>query len=456
MGMDMEGLSRSKGIHLLMGRSMRDVAKLSWPMVLGMLFQTLYNVVDGMWVAGLGGDALAAVGLFFPMFMVLIAISSGLGIGGGSAVSRRVGRGDRGSASLVASQTVFMAVLFGGLVSSFFPFMGELMKVFGVEGKVLEMSVDYAEIMLLGSVPLMFFVVLGCILQGEGETKRAMYAMGASSLLNVILDPVFIYGLHMGVKGTAWATLVSLVVGSVIVFMWFAPGRSRFVSLGFKIIPWRWDTTFEILRVGIPSTLSQLLMALSVMLLNLIVVRVGGSLGLAVFTGSWRVVMVGSAVLTGIGMGVTAVVAASFGEGNRERLRDVYVHGVRLGMLVGLVLSLFMVVFSPFISKLFSYTSGSRMVYGGIVESLRVLPLFLPFAPMGMFTSSMFQGIGHGEKAFFVSVLRGVVMQLLLGYLLGVVFGFGLLGVWWGIAIGNAVASVVSFAWGMKVVASMP
>ncbi|RLF80559.1 MATE family efflux transporter, partial [Thermococci archaeon] len=268
----------TKGVQMLLGDPKRAVIKLSLPMMVGMLVQSLYNLVDGIWVAGLGSNALAAIGLFFPIFMGLIALASGLGVGASSAISRRIGAQNKKGADNVADHAVITGLFLGVLLSVFlFPVIETIFVDMGATQEIVELAVKYSRILILGASVIVFNNVANGILRGEGDTKRSMYAMVLGSGLNIILDPIFIYTLGLGVIGAAYATLLSMIITSGFLVFWLFFKRDTYVDITLKDFDSNREIFIDILRVGLPSALAQLAMSFAMFFINTIIIRVGSS-----------------------------------------------------------------------------------------------------------------------------------------------------------------------------------
>ena len=195
------------GVKILQGDPKKAIVKLSIPMIIAMSVQTIYSLVDTYWVSGLGADALAAMGFVFPFFFISMALSNGIGIGGGAAISRMIGAKDKTGADNVAVHTIIIMTLLSILFTiPFYIFAPQLFALAGA-GKTIGLSVAYARVIFLGSIVIFFSNVANAILRSEGDSKRAMQAMVVGGVLNIILDPIFIYTLKMGIAGAAWATL---------------------------------------------------------------------------------------------------------------------------------------------------------------------------------------------------------------------------------------------------------
>ncbi len=437
------------GVETLLGDPKKAIRKLSGPMVVAMLVQTLYNIVDGIWVAGLGSDDLAAVGLFFPVFMIVLSLATGMSVGGSSAISRKIGAKNKIQADSAAIHTLFMGILIAILITFLvYPFLQEIFVSTGAKETVVNLVVGYGKIIIAGTIVLIFNNIVGGILRGEGDTKRVMYAMGLGAVLNMILDPIFIYSFHLGIKGAAWATLVSIFTTSILLFFWLFVKKNTFVKFRFKSFKYNGAITKDILRVGVPSSLAQMSMAIAIFILNYMIVKVTGTDGVAVFTSAWRIIMIGLVPLLGIAIGVTAVTGAAFGAKNSKKLATGYFYGIKIGVVIEVVIVALILIFASQLAYLFSYSQETAHIAGNLTKTLRELVWFLPTVPLGMLTSSMFQGIGKGENSLAITILRTLIFQLLFAYLLGVTYNFGLSGVCWGVVTGNVTASLIGISWG--------
>ena len=319
----------TKGVKILLGDPKKAILKLSAPMMLAMLLQALYNIADGVWVAGLGADQLAAVGLFFPFFIVIVALGAGIGVGGSSAVSRRIGERNKKVAENTAAHTFVFAIAVALVISlAVLPFTGRLFRSLSGNGEVGRMAAEYARILFAGAAVLVFSHIAGAILRGEGAAKKAMVGLALGSCLNIGLDPLFIYGFKLGVVGAAWATLISIAISAALFSFWLFFQRKIFLRITFRNFKLNMGILREILSVGFPSSLAQLSMSAAMIVLNVVVIQAGGTDGVAVFTSGWRIVMLGTIPLIGMATGVVAVTGAAFGAKDKEKLRTAFLYAV--------------------------------------------------------------------------------------------------------------------------------
>lgn len=442
-------ISSTQGVKNLLGDPKKAIRKISGPMIIAMLVQTLYNIVDGIWVAGLGSDRLASVGLFFPVFMIIISLASGISVGGSAAISRKIGAKDKNLADTAAGHTLFMGILIAVIITiTVLPLLRKIFISLGAENSVVDLVTNYGKIIVGGTIILVFNNIASGILRGEGDTKRVMYAMGLGSILNIVLDPIFIYTFKLGINGAAWATVVSMSITSLLAFYWLFIKKNTFISFNFKSLKFNNKILKEILRVGIPASLAQLSMALAIFVLNAFIVKVGGTDGVAVFTSAWRIIMIGLVPLIGISIGVTAVTGAAFGAKNPKKLATGYFYGIKIGFFIEAIIISLIIIFASQLSYLFTYSKDTVHISASLIKTLRQLVWFLPMVPMGMLTSSMFQGIGKGENSLILTIMRTLIFQVAFSWLLGIKLAYGLSGICWGVVFGNITASIIAVLWG--------
>ena len=440
--------SKTRGVETLLGDPKKAILKLSIPMIIAMSVQVVYNLVDALWVSGLGPDALAAVGLFFPFFFILIAIATGVGVGAGAALSRRIGAKDKEGSDNVAIHSLLM--MMGTslvLVAVFIPLTRSMFSAIGATGDVLEMTVQYSHIMF-AAAPLLFFMNWAtAIMRGEGDVTRPMWAMTAGSVVNMILDPIFIYTLDMGVAGAAWATVVAIGFTVVPLAYWMFIKADTYVTIQRCCFSYSRDIVNDIMKVGLPATVMQLAMSISMLFLNLIIVNVGGTDGIAVFTTGWRLVMIGILPLIGIAMAVTSVSAAAYGAREYGKLTVAFHYAIRLGFIIEMFVAASVFLLAPQIAAMFSMGEGGERIQDDIEGFLRIIVIFFPLTAFGMFSSALFQGTGKGMYALAVTIVRTVILAVMFAYLLSIVLGIGLTGVWWGMVLGNTGGSIFAFVW---------
>lgn len=435
------------GVRTLMGDPRKAILKLGMPMMLAMSVQTVYNLVDTFWVSGLGADALAAIGFVFPFFMAMIALSTGLGLGGGSAISRKLGARDKGAADNVAVHSMFLMLVFTVLFTvPLFIFAKPIFLAAGA-GKTVGLSMDYGRIVFAGGILIFFINVASAILRSEGDAKRAMYAMILGAVLNIILDPLFIYTFGLGIKGAAWATVLSLAITAAMIAKWLFLDNDTYVSFNFRGFRPDMSIIREISRVGTPAAMQQLSMALTMVIMNLVIIAVNNTDGVAVYAVGWRVVMIAIAPLVGIGTAVMTVSGFVYGERSYKKLMPVLIYAVKVGIIIETGIAVLTFFLAPYIAAVFTQAESAAHITGDIATFLKIAFLFYPTTAMGLLSSSLFQGTGKGTSSLIATILRSLILTPLFAFLFSYYLEMGLTGVWWGLVFGNVLGSTLTFGW---------
>jgi putative MATE family efflux protein len=436
-----------EGISLLTGDPKKAIIRLSGPMIAAMLLMSTYNIVNAIWVAGLGSDALAAVGFVTPLFMILLGLSNGLGAGVASAISRRIGAEDKPGADNAAVHALLLVLILSAIFTiPLILLTGPIVTLFGA-GETAGLATEYGQVIFLGMIFLLFTNIAYAILRAEGDAKRAMYVMGASSVLNMVLDPLLIYTAGMGIAGAAWGMIISLVTVSFVLLYWFFVKRDTYVTISSRAFSWNKKTVLDILGVGLPASVEFFLMALLAIFINGLLVATAGTDAVAVYTAGWRVVFFAIIPMVAISTAVISVAGAAYGARKFGNIRTIHTFSITIGIAIALVTSAITYIFAPQIAVIFTYSPESAHLAPEIAAFLAVMCFFYPFIPPGIMSGSIFQATGRGMTSLVMTVLRNLVFIAAFAYLFGIVLGFGEHGIWWGIVFGDILGGVVSFVW---------
>ena len=436
------------GVKTLLGEPKQAIVKLAIPMMLAMTVQTIYNLVDAFWVSLLGADELAAVGFFFPFYMLSMAIGMGLGVGGGTAISRKIGAKDKAGADKVASHTMVILLIVTVFYTIFFiAFIGRIFEGMG-SGDITDEAVTYARIMFSGSFLFFFMNVGNNLLRSEGDAKRAMYAIVLGSGLNIILDPIFIFTLGLGVAGAAIATVISITVSAVFMFNWLFFKKDTFVDFHFKGFRFDWIVVKDVMRVGLPAFIQFVSMSLMMFAMNFILVKVGGTDAVAVFTTGWRIIIIATTPVFGIASALTAGGGAAFGARDYKKVKFSYLYSITVGVKLMIPAAIAMFFLAPFISEVFTLAEDTERIRDDLTLFLQISCLFYPAISVGPATSSLFQGTGKGIYALITTLIRTLFLAVPIVWLFALILNMDLPGVFWGITVGNLIGALISFGWG--------
>jgi len=464
--LDIESSSQKRethGVKTLLGDPRKAILKLSVPMFVAMSIQTIYNLVDAIWVAGKGEAALSAVGFFFPFTMLLMSISTGLGIGGGAVISQAIGARDAKKADSAATHTLVIMLILAVLMTiPLFLFAEPLYRLMGATSSIQD-TLAYSRVMFAG-ILLIFFTQVGMsLLRSEGDANKVMIGMIIGCVLNIVLDPVFIYrfdlpihgpsgtsvsmGLGLGVAGAAYATVISIGVSSLLLLYWIFVQRKTYLAIHFRGFRFDSAITRRIMAIGVPTMLMQMSMSLMMFGVTSIITRISGDAGVAVFSTGWRVVQVATLPVLGIGAAVTAVAGAAYGARAFDKLSVAKNYALKIGVGLELVLGAATFIFAPYITRVFTWSPETSHLIDDIAAMLRVLCFGYPATAIGMLTSSFFQGVGKGLYSLVVTITRTLLIAIPMAAILGVALGLGMNGVYLGFLIAGWAASLFALVW---------
>lgn len=430
------------------GSILSHVIRLSWPMMVAMLFHIGFNVVDTIFLARVSTEALAAISITFPVIFFTIAIGGGIGIGTTSLISRLLGAGKKGEAQnaalhgLLLSFFVTMMITALGLTTS-----QPLFRFLGAEGRILDLSMEYTRIIFGGSVFLFLAFMTNSILRGEGDMKTPMKVMIVSSLVNVILDPIMIFGLfgfpRLEVAGAAIATVAARMIASAY-SVWYV-FFSKKTSLQIRISAFRYRAKlfFDILHVGIPASLSQSINSLGLFFLLKIVSYFGPS-AIATYGIVSKLDAVAILPVLGVSSAVITIVGFNVGAGLYDRAARAVSISCAASFLFMESIGLILFLFPDFWIGLF--TPDQEIIRIGAAY-LKIVAFSYGIMGIGIIIASAFQGAGKGSPSIIISVLRLFVLNIPLSYLLAITIGLGLTGIWWGIVISSIIAAAAAAAW---------
>lgn len=442
-------------ISMITGDPKKAIRKLSVPMIMSMLLLMAYNLADGIWVAGLGANALAALGFITPIFMIIIGLGNGLGAGATSLIARCIGAKNKKGADNAAIHSVILTVTVSLILTIFtLIFLQNILMSMGA-GQSLDLATQYGQIVFGGLIFLIFSSVASGILRAEGDVKRAMYAMAATAILNIILDPIFIYYLGMGISGAAWATVISSATSAGIMLYWLLVKGDTYVSFSLGDFKPNFSVVKDILAVALPASAESLVMSVLGIALNLMLVISAGTDAVAVYTAGWRVVMIAMIPAIGIGTAAITVAGAAYGAKKYENVSTTLNYSVKLGVLIAIATGAVTYIFAPNIATIFAYSSQSAFMAPSIAEFLRVMCLFYVVVPLGIMASCLFQAMGKGLISLILTIIREVAFISVFAYLFAFILGFGQYGVWWGIVIGGAMGCSVAYIWASRYITSL-
>jgi putative MATE family efflux protein len=277
--------------------------------------------------------------------------------------------------------------------------------------------------------------------------RRATIAIAVTAVLNIILDPIFIYVLNLGISGAAWATIVSAIMSCLVMSYWIWGKKDLYLDLSPKNFSYSSKIMVDTLQVAIPSTLENIVFSALAIIINSMLVMAADTTAVAVYTASMRIVQLAMIPLIGFGTAVLTVAGVAFGAHNYKNLQTAHSYSIKIGFAVSIILGAIMFIFSTQIATMFSYTEASASLSPQIATAISVLSLFVLAIPHGMMSSMMFQGVGKGTYSLLITLLRSLILESVFAYLFCFIFGWGLTGIYAGVVFGCFIGGTVGYIW---------
>ena len=413
------------------------ITLLAIPTVIAMLVTALYNFADTAFVASLNNDSItAAVNVVFPLMTVIQAVGFMVGMGAGSIIARLLGKHLDTEASKTASNALFLTVLFGIVILIFgLIFIKPLMKLLNASDTVLPYARDYAFYIIIASPIVMASFALNNFLRAEGKAKLSTIGLTTGAILNVILDPLFIFVFKLGIAGAAIATAISQSV-SFIILLSFYLRKKTVVELHIKNISFNFRDFGLICVIGLPSLLRQGLASVATILLNGAANTYGGDTGTAAMGVVAKITQVIFMIMLGIGQGYQPVVGYNYGARKYKRVKESFWFMLIMSTCIMVIGSALFAIFAePLVDLLVEKEEGIAIG----VNALRFQCLGLAFCALGVACNMSFQSLGKKVRAILVSILRQGICYIPFIIILPIYMGIT------GVEISMMIADILTF-----------
>lgn len=373
------------------------------PTMLGMMVNAIYNLVDAYFVGGLGTSQMGAISVVYPLGQVVVGLGLLFGNGSASYLSRLLGNREQEQANRVASTALYSSVAVGAvMIILSLIFLRPILRLLGATDSIMPYAMTYAGIYVVSCIFNVFNVTMNNIVTSEGAAKTTMFALMAGAVLNIGLDPVFIYTLDMGVAGAAIATAISQIV-STLIYLTFIFRKKSIYSFKMKNCTFTKEIMSEIFKIGIPTLVFQILTSLSISLVNTQAGPYGDSViaGMGAVT---RIVSMGSLIVFGFIKGFQPIAGYSYGAKKFDRLHKAIRTSILWSTVFCVIYGLLLTIFSSRIIA--QFTDGDLEMIRVGTQSLRINGL--SFLLFGFYTvySSLFLALGKGLEGFVLGACR--------------------------------------------------
>lgn len=408
---------------------------LGLPTMIGMMVNALYNLVDAYFVGGLGTSQMGAISVAFPLGQVIVGLGLLFGNGAASYLSRLLGRGEHHTADKAASTALYSSIFVGAfIILCSVIFLKPLLKLLGATDSILPYAVTYARIYIIFSIFHVFNVTMNNIVTSEGAAKTTMCALLTGALLNVVLDPVFIYYFHLGVAGAAIATAISQIF-STLVYLYYIFSKKSSFHFRIKDCCFSRKILSEIMKIGIPTLIFQILTSLGITLINFKAKEYGDS-AIAGMGAVTRIISMGSLMVFGFIKGFQPVAGYNFGSKNYDRLKEAIKTSIIWSTCFCLIYGLAIATLSH--TMISGFTKGDMDMIA--IGQKALTANGISFILFGFYTvySSLFLALGKAKEGFLLGVCRQGICFIPVILLLPMMIGIN------GIVYAQPVADVLS------------
>ena len=410
----------------------------------GMAIHTLYSVSDMVFVGWVGAESVAALAYNMPLIFFAYGMTMGLSSGVTAVVAQAIGAKDKARADNTAEHAVFLGLVMAvGLTVLGLAFGSQLLHVLGASGEVHALSWRYFQVIAWGISFSVLSAFFRGILAGEGDTIRPMTLMGAGMVLNLILDPIFIFGLDQGVRGAALATVLSQFIVFIIFIYLIFLRRTTFVEFRLRHFRYRPAILTGIFNIGVPASLSFVIMSLGAAVFNRILSGYSHH-AVAAYQIGGRLEFIYLMPVIAISTGAVTLVGMFYGAGEYGQLRAIIRYAIERAVMFGLLAAAIIYPLAPQILMIFK-PSPEILEIG--VSYLRINALAFPIAPLGMISARVLQGMGRGLPFLVITFLRVIALSAPIAILFTYVLHLPVTYVWFAMVISIAIASTTGVLW---------
>lgn len=438
-------MKSNENIDLIMGNPRKALNKLAFPTIFSMLLMFLNNLIDSFWVAGINADALAALGFISPLYLVIIGLGTGVGAGANSLISRYVGAKrieDANNAvmhSIILTFIVSIIVLIVGIF-----FLDDLVVLLGA-GSVRTYCLSYGEIIFLLNIVFLLPNVTASIFRAEGDVERATNPLILTAVLNMIIDPILIYGLDLGIFGAGLATVIASLAGYILMIYWISVKKDTFFKFKFSHYKRKMNIYREILVVSLPAATEEIIFALVAIILNYLIMTTAGVSEVASFTICWRMITIAFIPCMAIGIATITVSGVAYGGRNWPNFNETIKYSTLISLIITVIICATFYFFAYPICDVFNFQAGNPALVNRSAEILQLLVFYNVLIPFGATAAYVYQGVGSGFKSLALTIMRELVLSMLFAYIMGITLNMGVFGVYLGAIIGMNLGSIIGF-----------
>ena len=423
----------------------------SIPCVISMLINSVYNIVDQIFIGkGVGTLGNAATNVIFPLVIIFNAVAGLIGNGAAANLSLKLGENDKKSAGKSIGQSISLSIIVSIVISVLaYIFLPELVYLFGCTKNVYTYAVDYGRIIIIGAPFMIMYSSLSSIIRSDGSPKYSMIMLVIGAAINIILDPIFIFKFNMGVKGGAIATVIGQVVSFVIAVMYIKKIKSvKLTKDDFKLD----KNVFRIMSLGLSSFITQATILVLFIFMNNILTKLGmhskfgSDIPLSAYGVISKINSLYISTVLGISIGSQPIIGFNYGAGNKQRVKETIKKVLIINFIIGILFNIVFVLFPRQIAGIF--ISSSDVSYDLFMEFVTLMChtflVVISLNALEMTTSIVIQSVGHVFKATLVSFIRQIILLIPISLILVFIFDKGIYGVLYAGCISDILCFIVT------------
>ncbi len=417
---------------------------LAIPMMFGMMVQTIYSLVDMIFVGMVGSNSLTALAFNLPILFFGMGLVFGLGSGVTAVIAQYIGSNDLEKANNSAQQSIYMGLIIGFILTFVGLVFGkEILKFLGTPLNILPLAWNYFKIIVSAYVFIVMSIFFRSIFSGEGDMKTPMIVGGIGTILNIILDPIFIFSLKMGVEGAALATVVSQIFVSLIFTYLLLIKKYSFIKISLSVYKISFKILLKIIKIGLPASFSMIIMSIGGASFNRILVEFSSD-AVAAFQIGIRLDHVFLIPAISISTSVVTLVGMFYGAKKFNLVKQITFYAIRSTILIGIIIGFLFFIFSDNIVSVFSDNINIQKISS---QYLRYFVFGYPFVAISMISGRAMQGLGKGIPMLILTLLRVLVISLAFSFFFVFFLNKSIEWVWISQVISVIFSSFIAWLW---------
>ncbi len=431
-------MTAEENVSILLGNPKVAIRKLAIPLILSLLVSQINVLADRAWCSGLGVDAMAAIAVVIPIYMTIVGLGSGLGVGASAIISRMIGADSKEKACNAASQALLFGLVFAIILTPVLLISQRgILTILGA-GDVLDMAESYLTVYSICAIIILMNGAIGGILNGQGATSLSTVMMIVMAISNIVLDPVFIYWLDMGVRGAAIATVIATVF-SLLIGAYFIMSRRTYLTIDRSHMKYEKEQMRMVSVAAIPQMIEYAVMYAMNAVLNVIVINTGGSEGLTVYSTPDNLIDLIVIPAMAIGSALVPVASSAFGQKNMDRMKASFRYALMLSLAAVICLAIITEIFSEQALFIFTYSEEMAALRPTMVHALRIMCLYSALFAFTPICSGYLQAMGRPNYSVFCAVWRNLA---LIGSFIFLASFMNMDGIFWGLVLGHSIGAM--------------